>query len=230
MNRKLLSSSIGKKIVVALSGIFLMLFLAVHLVVNLTLIIDDTGVLFNSAAHFMATNPIIKVVEPLLVLGFFIHILYTIIVTVGNMKSRPIRYARQDLSGASSWASRNMFILGGVILSFLVMHLFHFFVKMKITGDPLLNTEVLINGELVKNGYLLVSTFFKEYILYDIIYVIGAIFLGLHLMHGFWSAFQSIGLCNKIWLERLRTVALVYAIVIALGFSIIPIYFIVFFS
>ena len=229
MDRNLFSSSIGKKVIVAVSGAFLMSFLIVHLAINLTLIIDDTGILFNSAAHFMATNPIIKIVEPMLALGFAIHILYTIILTVQNMRSRPVKYAQQDLSGASSWASRNMFILGGLVLTFLIMHLFHFFIKMKYTSDPLLNVEVLIDGALVKNGYLLVSTFFKEFLVYSIIYVVGAIFLGLHLVHGFWSAFQSLGLCNKIWLSRLQTVAVVFAVIIALGFSIIPIYFIIFF-
>jgi succinate dehydrogenase / fumarate reductase cytochrome b subunit len=118
-----------------------------------------------------------------------------------------------------------MFILGGLIATFLVMHLFHFFVKMKFTGDPLF-TDVVIDGENMKNGYLLVSTLFKTSLIYSIIYIIGAIFLGLHLFHGFWSAFQSLGMSNNHWLPRLKTVALVFAVVIGTGFSIIPLYFI----
>jgi succinate dehydrogenase / fumarate reductase cytochrome b subunit len=225
MERSLLKSSIGKKLIVALSGLFLMSFLVVHLLVNLMLIIDDTGVLFNKAAHFMATNPAIRIVEPLLALGFGVHIVYTLILTIQNMRSRPVRYAKSGSADEVSWASRNMFILGGLIATFLVMHLFHFFIKMKFTGDPLF-TDVVIDGENMKNGYLLVSTLFKTSLFYSIIYVIGAIFLGLHLVHGFWSAFQSIGFANKNWLPRLKTVALIFAVIMATGFSIIPLYFI----
>jgi len=214
--------------VVSLSGLFLILFLIVHLSVNFTLILDDSGTMFNRAAHFMATNPLIRVVEPILAVGLLVHILLTIIITVKNYRARPTPYATLNGAANSSWASRNMFILGCLIASFLVLHLLHFFVKMKFTGDQLL-TPVHIDGVPMKNSYLLVSTLFKESLVYSIFYIISAIFLGFHLAHGFWSAFQTLGLCNEIWLKRLQNVALVYATVIATGFSIIPLYFMLYF-
>ncbi len=227
MSNLLLTSSIGKKLIVSLSGLFLMAFLTVHLTVNLMLVIDDTGNLFNIAANFMATNPLIKIVEPILAIGLVIHITYTITLTIQNKLARPKSYLKTSSNESVSWASRNMFILGGLIAVFLVMHLIHFFVKMKITGDPLYN-EITISGEKMKNSYLLVSTLFKTSTIYSGLYIIGAVLLGLHLTHGFWSAFQSIGFNNNIWLPRLKTIALIFAVVIATGFAIIPLYFMLF--
>ena len=223
-----IKSSIGQKVIVSATGAFLMFFVVVHLSINMTLILDDSGELFNIAAHFMATNPIIKIVEPILGIGFAVHIILAIWLTWKNYKARPIRYATQNNSESNSWASRNMFILGGLILAFLVLHLFHFFVKVKFTGDPLY-TDIEINGEIMKNSYLLVSGVLKTSWTYCIIYSIAGILLGLHLSHGFWSAFQSMGLSNKVWEGRLKTVALIFATAIGAGFVIIPVYFMVFF-
>mgnify|MGYP001547253899 CR=1 FL=1 len=111
----ILKSSIGKKILVSLSGLFLMIFLVVHLVVNLTLIFDDTGELFNRAAHFMVTNPAIKIMEPVLAIGFVIHILYAMIVTIQNYMARPARYAKRNSQETGGWPSRNMFFLGSTV-------------------------------------------------------------------------------------------------------------------
>lgn len=222
------NASIGRKVIVSLSGAFLMLFMVVHLGLNLTLILDDTGVLFNKSAHFMATNPLIKVVEPVLAIGFAVHIIFTFLLTLKNLRTRPVGYAKSDHSKSSSWASRNMFILGSLILVFLVMHLLQFFVKMKFTGDPLY-TEIIIDGEQMRNAYLLVSNVFKTSLFYCIVYMVAAILLGLHLSHGFWSAFQSLGWNNKVWMNRIKIVALIYATVIGAGFLIIPVYFMIFY-
>lgn len=223
----LLTSSIGKKLIVSLSGLFLMSFLAVHLTVNLMLIFDDTGALFNQAANFMATNPVIKIVEPLLALGFVVHIVFTAVVTLQNRRARPTSYQTSKASSEVSWASRNMFVLGGLILIFLVIHLMNFFIKMKLTGDPLY-TNIEVDGVVMKNSYALVSTLFKTSTLYNLIYVVGAVFLGFHLTHGFWSAFQSIGFNNNKWIPRLKIIATVFAVLIATGFAIIPLYFMFF--
>lgn len=217
------------KVVVAVSGMFLMLFLAVHLTVNLMLVFDDSGRLFNLAAHFMGTNPVIRVVEPVLALGLVVHIALTAALTVGNLRSRPVRYARRDARGISSWTSRNMVILGLLILVFLVLHLANFFVKMKFTGDPLLEREVLVDGVMMENSYALVSGLFKTSTFYNIVYIVGGVVLGLHLTHGFWSAFQSVGLSNAVWQSRLRVAAVIYASAIGAGFCAIPVYFMLFF-
>lgn len=220
-----LTSSIGKKIILSLSGLFLIAFLCVHLTLNLFLIFDNSGELFNIGAHFMATNPIIKIVEPILALGFILHIVLASILTIQNRNARPIKYDKRNQSGNCTWSSRNMYILGGLVLIFLVIHLWNFWWKIKFAGDPLL-AEVTVNGVAMENTYALVTGLFKSCIIYGLLYILGAIFLGLHLTHGFWSAFQSIGLCNQIWRKRWECLAKLFAIIIAGGFSIIPLYFI----
>lgn len=219
-----LTSSIGKKIILSLSGLFLIAFLCVHLALNLLLIVDNSGELFNIGAHFMATNPIIKIVEPILAIGFIIHILLASILTLQNRSARPIKYDRRSQSGNCTWSSRNMYILGGLVLIFLLVHLWNFWWKIKFAGDPLL-TEISVDGTQMENTYALVSGLFKSSIAYCLLYILGGIFLGLHLTHGFWSAFQSIGFSNQIWRKRLECVAKIFAFIIAAGFSIIPLYF-----
>ncbi len=219
-----LTSSIGKKFLMSISGLFLMMFIIVHLSINLLLIFDDSGDLFNQGAHFMATNPAIKIMEPVLALGFLVHIIWSLVVSFQNMKARPIGYKQLNNSKSSSWASRNMLVLGCLIFVFLVMHIIQFFWKIKVTGDPLL-AHVVVGGEEMENTYLLVSSLFKASLIYSLIYVVGAVLLGLHLAHGFWSSFQTIGFANKIWLKRLQFVGVIFAIVIAIGFSVIPLYF-----
>ncbi|MDP4206345.1 MAG: succinate dehydrogenase cytochrome b subunit [Bacteroidota bacterium] len=229
---KFLSASIGRKILMSVTGLFLVIFVAVHLCLNILLIFDNSGDLFNMAAHFMATNPLIKVMEPVLALGFFVHIIWSFIVTLQNMKARPISYNVGNKSKTTSWASKNMLILGSLVLVFLVIHLMNFFLKIKFNSASLGEVEVMQAGSLVKmeNAYALVSTLFINSSLYCIIYIVGAVLLGLHLTHGFWSAFQTIGLNNKIWKSRLGIIAIAYAIIIAVGYSVIPLYFMLGFS
>jgi succinate dehydrogenase / fumarate reductase, cytochrome b subunit len=219
-----LSGSIGRKVFMSLTGLFLISFITIHLTLNLFLIFDDSGLMFNHAAHFMATNPMIKIMEPLLALGFIIHIIWAAWITLDNMRARPQGYASGDKL-LKWWApSKNMFILGAMILVFLVLHLFNFWVKMQFTGDPLLNKATGEAGEM-HNAYALVSNLFINFPLYDIIYIIAGILVGLHMSHGFWSAFQTIGLNNTQWTSRLKFLANLLGILFAIGFSAIPIYF-----
>ncbi|WP_319230424.1 succinate dehydrogenase cytochrome b subunit [Draconibacterium orientale] len=221
---KFLTASIGRKFVMSLSGLFLVVFIAVHLGLNLLLIFDNSGDLFNQGAHFMATNPLIKIMEPILGLGFIIHIVWSFFLEYQNWKARPVKYAKKNMSGASSWASRNMLVLGGLVLVFLIIHLINFFVKMKFTGDPLLD-EVTINGEHMHNAYALVSSAFINSTVLGVFYILGGALLGFHLSHGFWSAFHTLGLNNKHWLNRWKVIGTIYAILIAVGYTVIPLYF-----
>ena len=221
-----LTASIGRKFVMSVSGIFLMVFIAVHLSINLLLIFDDSGDLFNQGAHFMTSNPLIKIMEPILGLGFVIHIIWSFFLELQNWRARPVKYAKKNMSGASTWASRNMLVLGALVLVFLVIHIINFFVKMKFTGDPAL-TEITVHGVHMENAYALVAGAFKASIVLCIFYVLGGILLGIHLSHGFWSAFQTLGLNNKYWLKRWQVIGRIYAIIVAVGFSIIPLYFII---
>jgi len=210
----------------SLTGLFLISFLLIHLTLNLFLIFDDSGNLFNQAAHFMATNPLIKIMEPILALGFIIHIIWSGWITLGNMQARPIGYTSGDQL-LKWWApSKNMFILGGMIFIFLVLHILNFYVKMRFTGDPLLNQATGAGVEM-QNAYALVSNLFINNPLYDIIYMIGGILVGLHITHGFWSAFQTIGLNNINWMKRLKFIANLFGFVFAIGFSAIPLYFLI---
>lgn len=222
------SSSIGKKLVMSLTGLFLIVFLLVHLGINSLLLFDKSGDLFNLGAHFMATNPLIKVFEPVLALGFLLHIVWAFTLTLRNMQARPVKYAVNKQSGNATLASRNMFVLGLIVLGFLAIHLANFFIKIKFTGSPLL-AEVDVDGVMMENAYALVSQLFLNP-LYSVVYVIWVGALWFHLTHGFWSAFQTIGLNNQIWIKRWKAVAYIYATVIAVGFAIIPLYFLLGFN
>ena len=166
------------------------------------------------------------IMEPLLALGFIIHIIWSGWITLENIKARPKGYASGDQL-LKWWApAKNMFILGGMIFIFLILHILNFWVKMKITGDPLLD-QATGTGEDMHNAYALVSNLFMNHPLYDVIYMIGGIFVGLHITHGFWSAFQTIGLSNINWMNRLKFVANFIGFVFAIGFSSIPLYFLI---
>ncbi|MCG4521624.1 succinate dehydrogenase cytochrome b subunit [Butyricimonas sp. DFI.6.44] len=209
----------------SISGLFLIAFLCVHLALNLLLIVDNSGELFNIGAHFMATNPIIKIVEPILAIGFIFHIVLASILTLQNRGARPIKYDRRSQAGNCTWSSRNMYILGALVLIFLVIHLWNFWwnIKFPSLGTPL--AETIVDGVKMENTYALVAGLFQSSVIYCLLYILGGIFLGLHLTHGFWSAFQSIGFSNQIWRKRLECVAKIFAFIIAAGFSIIPLYF-----
>jgi len=223
------SSSIGKKFFMSITGLFLVMFLLVHLTANLALLLGPDA--FNVVSHFMGTNPIIQIMQPLLALGFVLHIIYATFLTLQNQKARGSEsYSKVTNSHQSSWASRNMYILGGMVLSFLVLHIVNFFWKIKVTGSPLLN-EVEVDGEMMENAYALVVGLFQDASLgmvYSVIYVIGAVSLGLHLTHGFWSAFQTIGFSNDIWRKRFTVVGYLFAMLVGGGFAIIPIFLMLF--
>lgn len=218
-------ASIGKKFFMSITGLFLMIFILVHLTVNIQLIFDDTGELFNSAAHFMATNPAIKIIEPILGLGFMIHIIWSFVISYQNWRARPIKYHKKTQSVSSSWASRNMLVLGTLVLVFLINHIINFFYVIKFTPEQL--QSVLVHGTKMEDTYTLVSSLFINSVIYDILYIIGGILLGIHLIHGFWSSFQTLGLNNKIWMRRLQWIGRVYAVIVAIGFSVIPLYFLI---
>ena len=217
-----INSSIGKKLIMSISGLFLIVFLLVHLTANLFLLGGSDA--FNLSAHFMDTNPLIQLMQPILALGFALHIIYSLIVQFHNWKSRPVKYAKVDQKEASTWASRNMIWLGLFVLAFLITHIINFFWIIKF-GE--LQT-VTVDGVQMEDAYSLVSGLFMNGttgIIYSLIYIIGFIALGLHLHHALWSAFQTIGWSNIKWRKILTLIGDIYAILIAVGFSIIPIYF-----
>jgi len=204
----------------SITGFFLMSFLIVHLGINLMLLVGSD--VFNQAAHFMVTNPIIKVVEPVLGIGFIVHLVYAGYITLSNQMSRPNKYKVSSKQVGTTWASRNMFVLGGLIFTFLVIHMAQFWYKVKFGGVA----ETIVDGVHMHDSYGLVVGLFQFW-WFDLLYMVGAIFLGLHLLHGFWSAFQTLGLSNGIWRKRLNVLGYAYTFVIAGGFFIIPLFFLI---
>ncbi len=219
-----LSSSIGKKFLMSITGLFLVTFLFIHLSLNALLLVNDDGELFNAAAHFMATNPLIKIMEPILALGFIVHIIYASLLTLQNQKARGSdRYASGNSTPDVSWASKNMYILGATVLAFLIVHIAQFWVKFKITKE-LEPTHIDIAGVKteVENAYFLVNKTFG--ILWVVIvYVIGSIGLAWHLSHGVWSAFQTLGWSNTLWRKRWEVIGTVIAWIFGIGFSAIAV-------
>lgn len=203
------NSSIARKFWMAITGFFLITFLVVHLAVNLFLFLGEDA--FNTATHFMATNPLIQVMQYVLAAGFLGHIIMGIKLTLQNKAARPVKYAYENASANATWSSRNMIITGLLVLVFLVLHLKDFFFVMKFGVVP--------NGD-----YELVTGLFKDPI-YVGIYVLAFIALGLHLNHGFQSAFQSVGFQNNNWKGTLQTLGTLYSVLIALGFASIAISF-----
>ena len=218
---KFFTSSIGQKFFMSITGLFLMMFLCVHLTINALLLFGD-GELFNQAANFMSSNPLMKVIEPVLGIGFILHILYAGYITLKNRMARPQGYKVSSKTKVS-WASNNMFILGGFIFIFLVIHLANFFWKIKFgTVDT-----IMIDGKELHDVYALVAGLFKGFWWYNALYIVGAVFLFFHLTHGFWSAFQTIGWNNQEWVCRLKTISYIYAVIVAGGFAFIPLYFLI---
>jgi succinate dehydrogenase / fumarate reductase, cytochrome b subunit len=223
------TTTIGKKILVSITGLFLILFLIEHLAVNMLIVFDDTGRMFNEAAYFLTNNPVIKIIEPVLFIGFIMHILITVMLSIQNLMQKDAnhagfsRYKTRISSAGSTWTSRNMLVLGIFLFAFLVIHLNHFFVKMKFTGDPLLEA-VLYDGVAMKNSYALVVGTISECGWILAVYIIGAIAIGLHLHHGIWSAFQSLGFSNKKWRKILNVFGVLLAIAIGVGYAFIPLY------
>lgn len=214
-----LKTSIGKKLFMSLTGIFLVLFLLVHAGCNFAMLIGADA--YNLVCHFM-TNPVIKVIEPILGLGFLLHICYALILSVQNRKARGNnRYAVVDQSKSSKWASRNMLLLGLILFCILVLHLATVWAKVKgLVGElPVIS----IDGVEMENVYDHVVAQFQTWQAF--VYVVLAIALWVHLNHGFWSAFQTIGLSNDLWRKRLEVIGNIYSTIVCLIFAIIPLYF-----
>jgi succinate dehydrogenase / fumarate reductase cytochrome b subunit len=193
----------------ALAGLFLLTFLPLHLSINLMLLKSESGP-FNAAAHFMATFPLIKIMEVVLFGAILIHITYGIWLQIQNWLSRPVGYISGNKSEVSFF-SRFMIWTGAIILTFLILHWFNFyFIKLGIVKG---------NAE---DFYSVAHSLFKIPA-YDFIYLTCFALLGFHLFHAFYSAFQTLGLNHRLWNPVVKPIALIYAIVIPAGFAFISI-------
>ncbi|MGI4885083.1 MAG: succinate dehydrogenase cytochrome b subunit [Janthinobacterium lividum] len=223
---KTFSSSIGRKIVMSLTGLFLCTFLVVHLVGNLQLFKHDGGAAFNAYSHFMGTNPIIRTIEWGLVLGFGFHIYEALMLRLRNRAARPQQYVVNHSEQNSDWTPRNMGILGSIILIFLLVHLYNFFWRARFGGlDKIGGTNVETRD--YDNLYMAVVASFHVW-WYVLLYVAAQASLGYHLWHGFGSGFQTLGLNHRKYTPLIKAVGHGFAVVVSAGFAAMPLYFFLF--
>ncbi len=214
-NSTLLKSSIAKKVAMALSGLFLILFLAQHFFINSTSVFSpDT---FNAISHFMGNNPLVQfVIQPILIVGVVFHFCMGIYLDFKNKSSRPVKYAKYNGAANASWASRNMIISGLVVLAFIGLHFYDFWfpemVYKYVDVNPL--EAARYYPELLHKFESLPRT---------IIYCLAFLLLSLHLWHGFNSSFQSVGFNNK-YSKSLHKLGYAFAIVVPFGFIFIALF------
>ena len=208
-----------RKGIIAATGLFLCLFLIVHLSANCILLLPEEMAreIYNSYSTTLRESPLIKVVAYLLYLSIIVHVVYALIVTLRNRKAKPVKYAVNRTNENSTWASQNMGLLGVLILIFIVVHLANFWARIKLGLGEGVGTDNLGN----KDVYKVTSSLFHN-IYYVIFYALLMIPLGYHLNHGLKSAFKTLGFYHKKGLKILSKVALVYALIVSILFGIIP--------
>jgi len=225
------NSSIGKKFIQAISGAFLIIFLLLHAVINSFSIIDSftgkfgiaaaDGILFTPGdglfkwgCDFMST-PIISIMVPVLALGFLVHILYGIWLTVKNLSARGgiKRYEVSNKGATDSWSAKNMCVLGIIIIGFIAFHLFHFWSRMQMP-------ELLKIGTFENNPYILLTSTFGHWWI-TLLYIAWFVALWFHLTHGFWSMFQTVGWDGATWFKRLKVIGIIVATILCLTFVLV---------
>lgn len=217
---RFVNSSVGKKFIMAITGSFLIIFLIIHLIGNITLYFGPEA--FNGYVKTLdIIKPLIRVIELVLLTAFIFHIFNGFRLWLENKKARPVTYKVNASSENSTLFSRTMFVTGSVIFIFLVLHLGTFFWRFNV-HDP----DQLAD---VHKYYDIVVGFFQIW-WYVILYIIAMILLGFHLNHGFQSAFQTFGWNHKKYTPLIKKIGTAYAIIMALGFASIPIYFFFFYG
>lgn len=219
-----LTSSIGRKLIMSLTGLFLITFLIAHLLGNFQLLVDDGGIAFNTYAKFMTTNPLIKFISYGLYIFILLHTIVGLMLWRKNKAAKGSKYAVSPKGQADvTWASKNMALLGTFILAFLFLHMGDFWWKMKM--DQLAYVD--IDGEQVKDLYGRVKASFSE-LWIVIAYLFGLAVLSFHLWHGFQSAFQSLGINHPKYTPIIKGLGKIFSIVVPLAFAVIPVYYYLF--
>jgi len=221
-NTAINKSSVGRKILMALSGLFLLVFLLQHLVINmLSVISPDT---FNETSHFMGTNGLVQfLMQPLLIFGVVFHLAMGIILEIQNNKARDVRYVKNNAQANSTWFSRNMIITGVMVMLFLGLHFYDFWLPEVSTKFVQGDWSGMIEGQ---EGYRYLIELQHKFVspVRVGIYVLSFVFLALHLLHGFQSSFQSVGFRHNKYTPCIKTLGTIYAIVIPAGFIFIALF------
>ena len=212
MSQGFLKSSIGKKVVMGLTGLFLISFLVVHVSINACIYFNDSGETFNVAADFMAHNPVIRIVEIGLFGGLILHVIQALVLTLQNRKARPVAYAKIDGAANSKWYSRSMGVLGSLLLLFLIVHLANFWLPTKVAVFSHQEHNTFENMKEIFSVWYFVA-----------IYLFGVGALCYHMLHGFQSAFQTLGLNHKNFTPTIKKIGFWFSIIVCLLFASMPI-------
>ena len=227
--KQVFSSSVGRKITMGLTGIFLVTFLVVHVGINACIWANDGGEMFNKAAHFMGSMVVIRILEVGLFVFIFIHIIQGLSLEISNRSKRGVGYAVGYGNKGSKWYSRSMGLLGTLILLFLILHWINFWIPSRFSSvgvrDEMgMELTQTYNGVQMHDLYSLMRITFQE-LWVVIVYVLGCISLGYHLAHGFQSAFRSLGVHNKRYNGMLTGIGYGFSIIVCLAFAMMPISF-----
>ncbi len=211
------NSSLGKKLVMSVTGVFLVLFILFHMSMNITAIISPKA--YNMICELLGANWYALAGTAVLALGVFVHFLYAVILTLNNYKARGAqRYAVTVQEPGVAWASKNMLVLGFIIFGGLLLHLFNFWAKMQLV--EVLGGHENSLGFSPANGAALIAWTFSQWY-YVVIYLVWFAALWFHLTHGVWSMFQTVGWANDTWYPRLKCIANIVATIIFLGFAVV---------
>ena len=214
----LFTSSIGKKFLMGLTGLFLISFLIVHASINAMIWFNDGGVTFNKYAHFMGSNLIVRTMEIGLFLGLILHVVDGLWLYKLNREARPVKYAYNDEGANSKWYSRSMAILGTLILLFLTLHLANFWVKTRFTGIEGFG----VDAENQENLFAVMQQVFQSPMIV-VVYVAGCFSLFWHLLHGFKSAFQTLGLNHVKYNGIINVTGVAFSVIVPLIFALMPV-------
>ncbi len=216
---KIFGSSLGKKLLMSLTGLFLISFLTVHLIGNLSVFSQDGGLAFNAYAKFMSTNPLISTVSYLLYASIILHVIVAIVLTSANKSARPVKYKQLNAKDNSSWESRSMALLGILVLAFILLHLKDFWWQYKFGGSYQFSEDANGNRDIYA---LVIQQFSTTFGLAS--YLIGLLALFFHLKHGFQSAFQTLGINHNKYTPAIKNIGLAYSIIVPLCFASMPVY------
>ena len=219
--KQVFTSSIGKKIVMSLTGIFLITFLVVHVGVNATIFAMDGGVMFNKAAHFMGGTVVIRIAEIGLFVGIFIHIIQGVVLWYSNVQKRDVGYKVSLGNKGSKWYSRSMGLLGTILLLFFILHWYHFWIPSRFTHAGLNEIAIANTGEVLDMFSLMKITFTELWVV--VVYVFACGSLAFHLLHGFQSSFRTMGVGNKKWLGVVKAAGVGFSIIVPLVFALMPV-------
>ena len=214
----LINSSIGRKVIMSVTGIALVLFLTFHMSMNVVALFSDSA--YNLICEFLGANWYAVVATVGLGALAVIHIVYAFILTAQNRRARGAeRYAVTDWSPKVEWASRNMLVLGLIIVLGLLLHLFNFWYNMMFA--ELLHLPTRFSPS---DGFAYIQETFNNPV-FVVLYVVWLVALWFHLSHGFWSAMQTLGINGKIWFDRWKTIGLIYTTLLMLGFLVVVLAF-----